>query len=504
MRKPHLHSASFITFLLALSIYWLTLAPDLTWAHWGVDGGELIAAATTLGIPHPPGYPTYTVLAHLFTALPLGSVPFRFNLFSAVCMAFAAALVTAIAQKISEQGTGDSHQSPVISHQSPVPSLSISQSLHLQPLPISTGLTFAFAPLIWSQAIITEVYALNLACLALFLWLLITGRRPFWVGLALGISLTTHLSSGLMVPLALWGVGRGRVFPFLSGFLLGLTPFLLLPLFAQNPTPVVWGEPTTLPGWLWLVSGRLFASNVLALPLAQWPARLSEWGWTPLVQFTPAGLPLLFYGLYLHRPKRDESTGIPLPITHNEPRTTFHASRFTLPLFATTLAYTLYAFTYTSADALVFLTPAVLGLSILLTFGLRPLGKWGSVLPLTLVALNFGAINLRHDVGPRPQAEQLFHTLPAQAIVLTPGDETIFTLWALQLGEGVRDDLILVDTNLFAFDWYRQRLAWLYPQLLALDADDVARFRQMNQTNQPVCEVTIHQPSSPLCYGINP
>jgi hypothetical protein len=491
MRKPHLNSAPLITFLLALGVYLLTIAPDLTWAHWGVDGGELIAAATTLGVPHPPGYPTYTVLAHLFTTLPIGSIPFRFNLFSAVSMAFAAAMVTMISQSACQ---------PV--------SLSACQPLSTQPsalspqpsalsTPVFIGLTFAFAPLVWSQAVITEVYALNLACLALFLWLLMTKRPAFVVGLALGLSLTTHLSSGLMLPLALWGVGRGRVPHLLSGFLLGLTPFLLIPLLAQNPTPVVWGDPSTLSGWLWLITGQLFASNVFALPLAQWPNRLAEWGWTLFIQFTPAGLPLILYGLVSSFKFRVSSS-------KHLALSTQHSVLSPHAILITSLSYTLYAFTYTSDDAVVFLTPAVLGLSILLTFGLRPLGRWGIVLPLTLVALNFGAINLRQEVGPRPQAEYLFQAIPPQALVLTPGDETLFTLWALQQGEGQRPDIILVDTNLFAFDWYRQRLARLYPHLTALTVDDSVRFRQLNQTQQPVCEITIHQPETLVCYGINP
>lgn len=471
-RLPSSFAAPLITFLLALSVYWLTIAPDLTWAHFGVDGGELIAAATTLGVPHPPGYPTYVLLGKLFSLLPLGTIPFRFNLFSAVSMAIAAAFVTVLSR----------------SALSPQPSALST--------PIITGLTFAFAPLVWSQAIITEVYALNLACLALFLWLLLTERHAFWVGVALGISMTTHLSSGLMLPLALWGVGRGRAPHLLAGFLLGLTPFLLLPLFALNPTPVVWGDPTTLPGWLWVITGRLYASNVFALPLVHWPERLAEWGGIPFIQFTPLGLPLLLYGL--HQVSRSETIRGTVSAnlsTNDAPRTTYHGIIFTA------LAYFLYAFTYTSIDAIIFLLPGLLLLSILLTFGLERLGKWGWVLPLLLLALNFDAINLRDEVGPRPRAIQLLQVMPQGAILLSPGDETIFTLWALQQGEGVRPDLILVDSNLLAFAWYRQHLAQLYPQLTALAEDDVPRFRAENQSKQPVCEVTLRQPESFICHG---
>ena len=48
--------------LLALGLYARTLAPGLTWAHNGADGGDFLAAALTHGVPHPSGYPTYQLL----------------------------------------------------------------------------------------------------------------------------------------------------------------------------------------------------------------------------------------------------------------------------------------------------------------------------------------------------------------------------------------------------------------------------------------------------------
>lgn len=54
------------------------------------DSGELITAAATLGIPHPPAFPTYVLLGKLVnTLLPWATAAFRINLFSALAGALA-------------------------------------------------------------------------------------------------------------------------------------------------------------------------------------------------------------------------------------------------------------------------------------------------------------------------------------------------------------------------------------------------------------------------------
>lgn len=69
----------FLVLILCLC-YSLSIAPGLTWVQYSADGGDLISAAATSGVPHPSGYPLYLILARGFQLLPVGELAFRTNL----------------------------------------------------------------------------------------------------------------------------------------------------------------------------------------------------------------------------------------------------------------------------------------------------------------------------------------------------------------------------------------------------------------------------------------
>ncbi len=423
----------------ALLVYGLTLAPDLSWANAAIDGGELITASATLGIPHPPGYPTYVVLGKLFSLLPWGTVAFRYNLFSAVCIAAAAGLLVPVIRAVY----------PKVRPKAAV----------------STALLFAFAPLVWSQALVAEVYGLNLLLLAVFL-LLWSRRGPsLAAGLALGLAITAHLTSLFFLPALLITSGRQAWRP-LAGVLLGLTPLLLLPLLALGDSPTVWGRPAELAGWWQLVSGRLYAANFQpAGALEQLPRLLSA------IAFGPA---------LLAGTARPSSTAA---VPSDRP-----AGRW---LAATALLYVAFALFYATPDAGVLLLPALLLLAVLIAPALNRLSWAALLLPLALLLVGLPARDLSDQAGPRAAAESLLREAPADALLLTPGDRTIFTLWYFQHVEGVRPDLRLVDENLFAFDWYRARLREGYPDIFVPVGDDLNALRAANNSMRPVCAATL-------------
>ena len=78
-----------VTTIVVFLGYWWTLAPDLTLE----DCGELAVASMYAGVPHPPGYPVWTIYTWFWTLLPVSNIAYRVALSSA----FAGAGVDALA-----------------------------------------------------------------------------------------------------------------------------------------------------------------------------------------------------------------------------------------------------------------------------------------------------------------------------------------------------------------------------------------------------------------------
>lgn len=436
--------SALVAAMIALGVYLLTLAPDLTWANGATDGGELITASITGGIPHPPGYPTYVIIGKLFSLIPFGTVAFRYNLLSAVSAAAAVGLLAA--------AIGVYHGRRVSA-----------------PTATAVALCFGFIPLVWSQATVAEVYSLNLLFVAAFLLAWSRRGATGWSGVWLGLAITTHLTSLLLLPLLFIGrrEDRARV---AGGMLVGLSPLLLLPLLALGDSPVMWGQPTDLHGWWWLVSGQLYSAN-LQLPNAERVLAL-------LRALALGPVAYLFIG----------KGRIATPSAIEEPSFA-HTRHSTLALATVATLYAAFALCYATADTAVLLLPGLMLIALLAAPFASRLGWALWLLPVLLVPVAYPSRNLSDDHQPRVLATTLLHDAPPGAILLTPGDRTIFTLWYFHHVEGQRPDLIPVDANLFAFDWYRERLRVRYPEIFMPEQDNLDLFEQQNAHRRPVCRV---------------
>ncbi|HVK57995.1 MAG TPA: DUF2723 domain-containing protein, partial [Candidatus Kapabacteria bacterium] len=95
-----------VTTLIVFIGYFYTLAPDMTLE----DSGELAVASYYAGVPHPPGYPVWTIYTWVFTWLfPFSNIAWRVALSSAVAGAFSCGLVALLVSRGSSmlmQGIG--------------------------------------------------------------------------------------------------------------------------------------------------------------------------------------------------------------------------------------------------------------------------------------------------------------------------------------------------------------------------------------------------------------
>ena len=272
--------------LLVFVLYLRTLAPtalprdfyDLT------DAGMFQVRAYILGISNPTGYPTYMMLAKLFTFLPFGDVGYKVNFASAVYAAVAVFLVYAVCQRL----TG-------------------------RVLPAMTAaLLFGVSQSFWSQAVIAEVYTLNVLFISLVLLVLLIWRderRDRYLLLAaflMGLALTHHLTSGLLIPaggLFVLLVDRRKLLDWrllLKGaglFLLGLTPYIYLPIRGSLNLPLDYYHPDTLDSFIGFVTGRAFDDKMLVYGPSRLPGRLALYAGELLQQFNPAFLVFAWIGI---------------------------------------------------------------------------------------------------------------------------------------------------------------------------------------------------------------
>jgi len=436
--------------VVALVLYVRTAAPGLTWAHYGADGGDFIAAAMTWGVPHPSGYPTYILLARFFTLLPLGGIAREFNLFSATMGAIAVAFTAVVTRHIL---TEDKRR------QGPAWWPACGGGL--------AALILASSPAFWSQALITEVYTLHMAFVAILLALvtLPCQRKSlhwFTVGCAVGLGLGNHLTLALTLPgiaVLCWPRldGRGRLAAVI-GALVGLGVYAYVPIAARGQPPVNWGDASTLSGFGWLVSGRLYHRYALALSWASVGRRLLAALGLWREQFGLLGVALTFLGVWSWVEER--------------------RWRRLIGMGSIWLFTLLYAATYDTADSMLYLLPCYLVGAIWIASGAHWLARtltaeigiparWGHlavavllvVMPISNVARWYGPLDLSADSEAETWLQETMAALPENAVLVTLGDRHTFAMWYALYAQDSRPDLLVVDADLYVEPWYRAQVA---------------------------------------------
>src|SRR3954465_276685 len=238
--RPSYRAALAVT-AVTLVLYLLTLSPST--AMW--DTSEYIAAAYTLGIPHPPGNPLFVIIGRVFSILPIASsVAIRINILAAICSAVSAGMWFLITERVLVSWFPQRWQRILGGG--------------------VASIIGATAFTVWNQSGVNEkVYTVSLVGIAIISWLMIRwsddpdGRKAdrilVLVAYLLGLGYANHMGGMLAAPavglavlivrprtILRWRVLLACVF----ALFFGLTPFATQPIRAAHFPAINEGEPT--------------------------------------------------------------------------------------------------------------------------------------------------------------------------------------------------------------------------------------------------------------------
>jgi hypothetical protein len=194
-----------LTFLIAASVYLLTIEPTVS--LW--DCGEFIASAFKLQVGHPPGAPLFMIIARFFSlfASDVDKVAKMVNAFSALASAFTILFlfwtITHLAFKLlayrhSFIGTPDPEQ------------LSTTDKIIVLGSGLVGALAYTFSDTFWFSAVEGEVYASSSLFTAVVFWAILkweneadfkyANRWLILISFLMGLSIGVHLLNLLAIP----------------------------------------------------------------------------------------------------------------------------------------------------------------------------------------------------------------------------------------------------------------------------------------------------------------
>ncbi|MBU0667145.1 MAG: DUF2723 domain-containing protein [Nanoarchaeota archaeon] len=438
-------------FLGCFAVYLLTLAPTVYWD----DSAELTTIAYTLGIAHPNGYPTYTLLGHLFTKIPLGTIGFRVNLMSALFAALTAAMLYLLLHEWTKNAS---------------PGL------------LSAGI-FAFSFVFWSQAVIAEVYTLFMFFIVTITYLITIWKKTnkqkhlYLLGFVAGLSLTHHLMILFLIPAFLYlfiTKNNNEFFEFDKNILnkkliiviillmIGLTPYLYLPIrSAQNPE-IDWGNPETLENFITHVTAKTHRFRQFEPDFDRIIKKITLAIVYLILQFTIT----IFFSIVgvINFFKKKKSTLLFLTLMF---------------LISFTLAIVLVV-KREIADIQIYFLPTYMVFSIFIGLGIdrtiRQYIKNRKKRVITVIAvlffiliLNYSLFNKTVDQSrnykPKEYIDYLFSNMEENSIFLANSDSEVFLSWYYQQVEGKRYDVVVIPRLLITYNHWQNKAREKMPEI---------------------------------------
>ena len=499
---------------LVLALYVLTLSPET--AMW--DTSEYIAAAYTLGIPHPPGNPFFVLLGRVFTLLPIApNVAERVNVLAALSSSVAAGSWFLITERVLVGWFTERWQ-----------------RIAGGAIAVLIGST-AFT--VWAQSVVNEkVYTVSLAGLAVAAWLIVRwcdepdGARAdktlVLIAYTIGVGYAVHMAGLLVAPavgLAIL-IRRPRtimrwklILACAGAVVLGGSSFATQPIRAAHFPAVNEGEPTACRTGLKLgctLSKGTYEAFMYNFNRGQYgkPALSDRRGMDYTAQ---VGMWWLYFKWQWLRDAHGQMPGLQGALAavflvlgllggwvhwKRDPRSFafFGPLMFTLTLLliyylnflygasqAPELGDTvqrevrdrdyffLWSFSAWSVWAALGLTYVWESLAAVIEHQDQKLGKevvelptnraWAATSPVLLVALvplfaNWQSASRHGQTDTADFAIDLLNSVEPYGVLVTVGDNDTFPLWYAQEVLHVRRDVLIANTSLLNTDWYGRQM----------------------------------------------
>ncbi len=486
----------FITSFVFLLLYILMQTTSI----YGGDSGELVSAAYTFGIAHPPGYPLYTFLSSVLShVIPLGTVAWRMGFLSSIPMAFSVFFVWKTVFLLTKKI---------------IPS-------------IVSSFTYGLLYPVWLYAIVPEVFGLyaffSSAILYVYLrWFLDKEKKYLFLLVFLsGLALTHHqMILLLLVPIALklnklknvQTILKKQWKQILTWFSLGLSPLLYLPIVSlYSSSPYDWENASSLVGFIRLITrasfGTFKATYSAGLTIIDRFANLAAFGIYVWKDITFIGIIFAIIGCwYLYRTKRQ----------------IFQVYIFHLLLlifFFFYAGFPLINSIYIGTLERFYIVPYQM-LAIAIGIGISgaieftgsfwkrhasearlPVGTVYLLIILLALTISFKNVRknyqpirlLRTDTSMELYGNDIMASIPPNAIV-TLGDDTSLNAFSyLYYVQKKRQDITFLDYNLFDREFYRNRMMKRYPTVRFPDyegsdtlSDYIEKFILANYKDKPV------------------
>jgi len=495
------HLGGFFVFLVTLIIYLVTLWPEPGW--W--DSSNYIACSCTLGVSGPPGSMLTVLLGRLFSFLIFIENPaVRINFMTAVISSTTALTVYyTVLRLIVLLDKSENKNTAVISG-------------------VLAALTLAFTHSVWSRAVYTNPYALSLLTGALMVYLAArwwekpespgAGNYLLLIVFLFGLDFSVHRSNILLAPafMALVLIRYPRALLdtklWLGGaavLLLGFSMQLAVMFRAALGPQINIADAGSWPGlWDYLSLKQqglsFFGSDFFQRNAPLWNYQIKDMylrylGWN-FVGFDRADSGVRFVGLW----------GLPalvglIGIVYHYMRQLRSAVFFTVLFLFASLGAVVFLnapenfFREMDRHFLVsFMLVAVwigMGCYALLRLTRRLFSRWPSAartshtlaavilavfLPVNLVVNNGTNNDMSKNYSAYAYGRNILRSCEPNAVLFTAGDNDTFMPWYLQIVEGVRTDVTVINAPLSNTVWYLKTLMTYHPEIpWTLNADSL-------------------------------